>query len=218
MASEVRPLAPTTGVATTASDVRPLAPTTGVKRTEGVVRPAAGAMGVEKTASEVKPLAPTTGDGTTAMAVIPLATITGVDSEAAGISGATEYPLAPTTGDRTTEGAVVPLASLFSVGIETAGWPAAAVCSDDDPTAKVTNGPALCSAGRDGMILAKLSPDFGLPAGIAGKLTPLPEKDGLRTTPATVVAATVGASGTPANPIAEGEPITDVVEEPTTAT
>lgn len=78
MASEVKPLAPTTGVATTASDVRPLAPTIGVKRTAGVVRPPAGAMGVEKTASEVRPLAPTTGDGMTARAVVP-ATMIGVD-------------------------------------------------------------------------------------------------------------------------------------------
>lgn len=78
IARDVKPLAPTTGVATTASDVRPLAPTIGVKRTAGVVTPAAGAMGVEKTASEVRPLAPTTGDGTTARAVLPLATMIGV--------------------------------------------------------------------------------------------------------------------------------------------
>lgn len=84
MASEVKPLAPTIGVATTASDVRPLAPTIGVKRTAGVVRPAAGAMGVEKTASEVRPLAPTIGDGMTARAVVPLATMIGVDAEGAG--------------------------------------------------------------------------------------------------------------------------------------
>ena len=218
MAREVRPLAPTTGVATTASDVRPLAPTTGVKRTEGVVRPAAGAMGVEKTASEVRPLAPTTGDGTTAMAVIPLATMSGVDIELAGISDAPLCPLAPTTGDRTTEGAELPLANVFSVGIDTAGWPAAAVSSDDELTARVTNGPALCSAGRDGMILTPISSGVGLAKGIASTLTPLPEKYGLGTTPATVVAGTTEASVTPASPVAEGEPTTDVVEDPTTAT
>ena len=63
---------------------------------------------------------------------------------------------------------MVSLANLFSAGIETAGWPAAAVCSsDDDPIARVTNGPALCSPGRDGMILAPMSLEVGLPAGIA---------------------------------------------------
>ena len=55
MAREVRPLAPTTGVARTASEVKPLAPTTGVKTTAGDVRPLAAAIGVEKTASDVRP-------------------------------------------------------------------------------------------------------------------------------------------------------------------
>lgn len=54
-ARDVRPLAPTTGVARTASDVKPLAPTTGVKTTAGDVRPLAAAIGVEKTASDVRP-------------------------------------------------------------------------------------------------------------------------------------------------------------------
>ena len=55
MAREVRPLAPTTGVARTASDVKPLVPTTGVKTTAGDVRPLAAAIGVEKIASDVRP-------------------------------------------------------------------------------------------------------------------------------------------------------------------
>ena len=38
------------------------------------------------------------------------------------------------------------------------------------------------------------------------------------TTPAMVVAAIMGASVTLASPAAEGEPTTDVVEEPTTST
>ena len=69
MANEVKPLAPTTGVARTASEVRPLVPTTGVNTTAGEVRPLAAAMGVEKTAREVRPLAPTTCEGMTAMEV-----------------------------------------------------------------------------------------------------------------------------------------------------
>ena len=55
IARDVRPLAPTTGVARTASDVKPLVPTTGVKTTAGDVRPLAAAIGVEKIASDVRP-------------------------------------------------------------------------------------------------------------------------------------------------------------------
>ena len=84
MAREVKPLAPTTGVARTASEVKPLAPTTGVRSTAGEVNPAAAATGVEKTAREVRPLAPTMGDGMTAREVTPLPTATGVGVEAAG--------------------------------------------------------------------------------------------------------------------------------------
>ena len=166
MANEVKPLAPTTGVATTASDVRPLAPTTGVKRTAGVVRPAAGAMGVEKTASEVRPLAPTTGDGTTARAVVPLATMIGS-------------------------------------GTEAAGRPPAGFCSADDPTAKVTTAPALFSVGKDGMIVAPISPAVGLPAGVASTLTPLLEMVKFAVTPVIVAGGMTEASIAPANPISE---------------
>ena len=166
MASEVKPFAPTTGVATTASDVRPLLPTIGVKRTAGLFRPAAGAMGVEKTASEVRPLAPTTGDGTTARAVLPLAMVIGA-------------------------------------GIGATGWPAAGLCSADDPTARVTTGPALCSADRAGMIVAPISPVVGLPAGLASIMTPLSDMVELGGTPTTVGKGTTEASVTPANPTAE---------------
>ena len=166
MASEVKPFAPTTGVATTASDVRPLLPTIGVKRTAGLFRPAAGAMGVEKIASEVRPLAPTTGDGTTARAVLPLAIVIGA-------------------------------------GIEATGWPAAGLCSADDPTARVTTGPAFCSADRDGMIVAPISPRVRLPAGLASIMTPLSDMVELVGTPTTVGEGMIEASITPANPTAE---------------
>lgn len=77
-ANEVRPFAPTTGVARTASEVRPFAPTTGVKNTAGDATPLAAATGVEKTAREVRPLAPTTGDGMTASDIRPLKPTIGV--------------------------------------------------------------------------------------------------------------------------------------------
>ena len=165
MASEVKPFAPTTGVATTASDVRPLLPTIGVKRTAGLFRPAAGTIGVEKTASEVRPLAPTTGDGTTARAVLPLAMVIGA-------------------------------------GIGAAGWLAAGLCSADDPTARVTAGPAICSTDRAGMIVAPISPVVGLPAGLASIMTPLSDMVELGA-PMTVGKGMTEASVTPANPTAE---------------
>ena len=64
------------------------------------------------------------------------------------------------TGDGAIPNVVVLLARRFGVGIEVAGWPVTEVCSANDPTAKVTAGPALCSAGRDGMILAPSSLKF----------------------------------------------------------
>ena len=100
-------------------------------------------------------------------------------------------------------GVVIPLENVSGVGIEVAGWPAAAVCSGDDPTAKVTNGPALCSAGRNGIIEAPFSLEVGVPVSIASILTPLLEKVGLRTMPATVVAGKIEASITPVSPLAE---------------
>ena len=114
MANDVRPLAPTTGVARTASDVKPLAPTTGVKTTAAPVRPLAAAIGVEKTASDVRPFWPTTGEGTTTIelsllapriVVSPLIEETGMfDGVADGNPTAREVkPLEPTTGVRTAE-------------------------------------------------------------------------------------------------------------------
>ena len=114
MAKDVRPLAPTTGVARTASDVKPLAPTTGVKTTAGDVRPLAAAIGVEKTASDVRPFSPTTGEGTTTRELRPLKLEIGVkpladgkgifDGLADGNPTAREVkPLTPTTGVRTVE-------------------------------------------------------------------------------------------------------------------
>lgn len=95
-------------------------------------------------------------------------------------------------GGGTTAGAVVPLATMIG-----------GVCSADDPTAKVTRDPALCSAGRDGMIVAPTSPEIGLPAEDASMLTPLPEKVGLKTAPATVVVGMMAAPVVPPNSFAE---------------
>lgn len=111
--------------------------------------------------------------------------------------------MAPTTGDGMTPKAVVPLAAMIGIGIEAAGWPAAGICSADGPTAKVTTGPALCEAGRDGMIVAPNSPEAGLSTGVASMLTPVLEEVGLRTKPATVVAGRTEASFTPASSVAE---------------
>ena len=111
--------------------------------------------------------------------------------------------MAPRTGDGMTVEAVVPPTTMIGVDVEKAGWPAAGVCAGDGPTAKVTTGPALCPTGRDGITVAPISPEVGLPAGIASTLTPLLEKLGLRTTPAPVVAGIMEASITPASPVAE---------------
>ena len=108
--------------------------------------------------------------------------------------------MVPTTDDGITVGAVIPLENVCG---EVVSWPTAAVCSGDDPTAKVTNGPALCSAGRDGIIEAATSLEVGVPVSIASMLTPLLEKVGLRTMPATVVAGMMEASIMPASPVAE---------------
>lgn len=102
-----------------------------------------------------------------------------------------------------TVGVVVLPATMIGVEVEMVGWLEVGVCSGEGPTAKVTTGPTLCSAGRDGMIVAKTSPEVRLPAGIAAMLTPLLEKLGLRTAPAPVVAGTIEASITPASPLAE---------------
>ena len=67
----------------------------------------------------------------------------------------------------------------------------------------MTTGPALCSVGKDAIIVAPISPEVGLPAGVASMLTPLLEKLRLRATPAIVVAGMTEASITLANPIAE---------------
>lgn len=111
--------------------------------------------------------------------------------------------MAPITGDGMTVGLVVLPATMIGVEVEMKGWLAVGVCSGDGPTAKVTTGPTLCSAGRDGMIVAKTSLEVRLPAGIASMLTPLLEELGLRTTPAPVVAGTMEASIIPATPLAE---------------
>ena len=111
--------------------------------------------------------------------------------------------MAATTGDGMTPRAAVLLAAMIGIGTEAADCPAAGACSADGPTAKVTTGPALCSAGRDGRTVAPISPSAGLPAGVASMLTLVLEKVELRTTPATVVAGTMEASTTPGNPIAE---------------
>ena len=106
----------------------------------------------------------------------------------------------------------VPFATMIDVCVESTGWPATAICSTDGPTAKVTSGPALCSASGDGTIMAPLSPEVELPAGAASMLTPLLEKVGLRVTPVTVVTGIMEAS------IIPEEPMIDVVEDPTTVT
>ena len=62
------------------------------------------------------------------------------------------------------------------------------------------------------MIFAATSPEVGLAAGIASMLTPLLRRFGLRTMLATEVVGTMEASVTPK------APMTEVVEEPMTAT
>ena len=112
-------------------------------------------------------------------------------------------PLAPTTGDGTTARAVLPLAIVIGVGIGATGWPAAELCSADDPTARVTTGPALCSADRVGMIVAPISPPVGLLAGLASTRTPISDVVELSGTPKTVGKGTTEASIMLANPSAE---------------
>ena len=112
-------------------------------------------------------------------------------------------PLAPTTGDGTTARAVLPLAMVIGAGIEATGWPAAESCSADDPTARVTTGPALCSAERAGMIVAPISPAVELPAGLASTMTPLSDMVELSGTPTTVGKGMTEASVTLANPSSE---------------
>ena len=99
--------------------------------------------------------------------------------------------------------ATVLLATMFGVDVETGGWPAAGVCSASGPIARVTTGPALCSVGRESMILAATSPEVKLPAGVASILTPMLENAGLRVTPAIAVDGTVEDSITPPSPISE---------------
>ena len=99
--------------------------------------------------------------------------------------------------------AVVLLAGPIGVGIEVTCWPAAGVCSINDPTAKATTGPALCSAGRDGIMLAPTSPDVGLLPELASMLLPLLERVELRPATETMVAGMIEASDAPANTIAE---------------
>ncbi len=99
--------------------------------------------------------------------------------------------------------ATVLLATLFGVDVETDDWPAAGLCSASGPIARVTTGPALCSVGRDSMILAATSPEVKLPAGVASILTSMLENVGLRVTPAIAVGGTIEDSITPPSPIAE---------------
>ena len=112
-------------------------------------------------------------------------------------------PLAPTTGDGTTARAVLPLAMVIGAGIEATGWPAAEICSADDPTAGVTTGPALWSGDRAGRIVAPISPAVGLPAGLASTMTPPSDVVELSGTPTTVGKGMTEASITLANPSAE---------------
>ena len=98
---------------------------------------------------------------------------------------------------------VVLLARTIGVGNDVAGWPVAGVCSAKDPTAKVTKGPALSSAGRDGIILARISPEVGLLVELASSLLPLLERVELKPASETVMVGMVEASGAPANTAAE---------------
>ena len=143
MAREVRPLAPTTGVARTASDVSPLAPTTGGRLTAGDGRPLA-AIGVEKTASDVRPLEPTTGDGITIREARLLTTRTGVTAPAGegrllpaptGVGGTTGEVSALVVGMITRE--VKPLAP--TIGVKTAALCAGVgVCSSGNAVADIS--------------------------------------------------------------------------------
>ena len=141
-----------------------------------------------------------TGDGTAATKVVPLTTIVGVGPEAAPWPVVGDCLL---TDDGTAAKNVVPLTTIVGVGTEAAARPPAGVCSAIGPTAKVTKGPAVCSAGRDGMIVAPISPEIRLLAGVASMLTALLENVGLKTTPATVMAEMMEASVTPANPFVD---------------
>ena len=149
MATEVRPLVPTTGVARTASDVSPLAPTTGVRITAGDVRPLAAVIGVEKTASDVRPLAPTTGDGITAREVRPLTPRTGVTAPAGegrllpaptGVGGTAEEVSALVVGMTTRE--VKPLAPTTGVKNVAALCAGVGVCSSGNALADMSGMPA----------------------------------------------------------------------------
>ena len=144
MAREVRPLAPTTGVARTASDVSPLAPTTGVRITAGDVRPLA-AIGVEKTARDVRPLAPTTRGGITAREVRPLTPRTGVTAPAGegrllpaptGVGGTTGEVSALGVGMTMRE--VKPLAPTIGVKTVAALCAGVGVCSSGNAVADVS--------------------------------------------------------------------------------
>ncbi len=61
-------------------------------------------------------------------------------------------------------------------------------------------GPTLCSVGENGIIVAPISPELGLPAEVASIMAPLVDGVGLRVA---VVAGTMEASIAPAKPIAE---------------
>ena len=146
----------------------------------------------------MRPLLPTIGVKRTAGLLRPAAGAIGVEKTASEVR-----PLAPTTGDGTTARAVLPLPMVIGAGIGATGWPAAGFCSADDPTARVTPGPALCSADRAGMIVAPISPAVGLPAGLASTMTPLSDMVELSGRPATVGEGMTEASITLANPSAE---------------